>query len=203
MNIERMMDIIAENEGGKNWSAWNPDDKGKGISFGRWQFNQIAGGLCSLLKRMHRADPVLFVECFGEQASLMLEHSKLKQMDLTKAGWRFRFTQASGQIVFQACQVAEVVDSYVEPAARMCKDRGLLSWLWLALLTDTCIQYGVGGCKRIIEEAMSNPGIDGLMDTFAELADADQYNRRRKLLAHPELADRSAFMWDNERWGSL
>jgi len=202
VTLERMMDIIAEFESSGRFDAWNPTDKGRGISFGKWQFNQ-RGGLHGLLVRMHQSDTINFLECLGSATPLLLDLRSLKEMKLNEPGWKFRFQQAAKHPVFQNCQLEESVESYAKPAAKLCKEHGLNSWLWLALVTDSCIQYGVGGCKSLLEKALTNPGKDGVMDTFAELADDNQYNRRRKLLVHPELADRSAFTWDNEKWGAL
>ena len=203
MTLERVMDIIAEFESNGSFDAWNPNDAGKGISFGKWQFHQ-RGGLHGLLVRMQKADPKIFVAKFGAQgARELLDRNTLLKMNLNDGRWKVWFQSAANVPVFQNCQLEEAVESYAKPAAKLCREHGLKSWLWLALTVDTSIQYGVGGCKGILEKAMSSPGIDGLLETFAELADADQYNRRRKLLVHPELADRADWIWDNERWGSL
>lgn len=199
MNIERMMDIIAEFESNGRFDAWNPIDKGKGVSFGKWQFNQ-RGGLHGLLVRMFNKNKMLFWKIFGPSA---VSFQQFKKENLNAPYWKDALLKCAEIQEFQQCQLEEAVESYAKPAAKLCVERGLKSFLWLALITDASVQYGVGGCKRLLEKALSNPGIEGVMDTFAELADADQYNRRRKLLVHPELADRAAFMWDNERWGSL
>jgi len=202
MNLERMLDIIARFESNGDFGAWNPNDNGRGISFGKFQFSQ-RGGLHGLLVRMHKTDAIHFIECFGSSTPLLLDLRSLREMKLNDPGWKFRFQQAAKHPDFQRCQLEEAVESYAKPAAKLCQEHGLKSFLWLALVTDSCVQYGVGGCKRLLKQSIENPSKDGVMDTFAELADDNQYNRRRVLLVHPELADRAAFVWDSERWGAI
>lgn len=200
MTLERMMDIIAQFESNGDFGAWNPNDNGRGISFGKFQFSQ-RGGLHGLLVRMHKADPKIFSAKFGAQGSReLLDRNTLLKMNLNDGRWKVWFQSAAHVPIFQRCQLEEAVESYAKPAANLCQEHGLKSFLWLALVTDSCVQYGVGGCKRLLKQALENPGINGTMDTFAELADDNEYNRRRKLLVHPELVDRAAFVLDSERW---
>lgn len=203
MTLERMMDIIAEFESCGRFDAWNPADKGKGVSFGKWQFNQL-GGLHGLLVRMHKADPQTFIAKFGAQGARgLIDRSTLLKMNLNDGRWKTWFQSAAHVPAFQNCQLEEAVESYAKPAAKLCKEYGLNSWLWLALLGDTCIQYGVGGCKAKLKQAMANPGVNGLLDTFAELTDGQSYHRRHRLIANEELQNAGDWTWDTEKCGRL
>lgn len=202
MTIERMLEILSAHEGGKDWGAWNPNDNGRGVSFGRWQFNQM-GGLHALLVRMYAADPQRFLFIFGPSTTDLLNVSKLRKMDFNTYEMRNAFVNASRNEVFQQCQVAEVVESYVKPAAKLAIEHVPSTWTWLALLVDVSIQYGVGGCNKKLLQALNNPGIDGLMDTFAALADGKEYNRRFQIIYNQELLLAGDWAWDDQKWGSL
>src|SRR5258706_499414 len=66
--VDRLIDYTARNEGGGNYSAWNPNDNGAGVSFGLIQFNQKRGSLPTLMQRMHDKDPAKFDQIFGPHA---------------------------------------------------------------------------------------------------------------------------------------
>lgn len=207
MDLNEMLDIISEHEGGNDWGAWNPNDAGHGISWGRWQFNQ-RGGLPALLRAMHEADSNLLDACFAPWVSpayqVRLAEGDIRTMNLNSEAMQKGFRAASKEPVFQQCQRDQIILGYVLPARNTCIASKLTSWRWLALLADTSIQYGPGGMRRLLKLGSALAAEQGattdrqIQAAFSQLADDGKYNRRARILVDERIPE-ADWIWPSKR----
>lgn len=112
--IPRVLNSTSEHESGGNYSAAQESDDGQGLSYGLIQWTQKGGGLGTVLKAMHRANPSLFYATFGGQAlaTQLLQATAAASMAavggavLWAEPWLSRFRAAGREPAFQAVQVA-------------------------------------------------------------------------------------------------
>lgn len=64
ISLHNILNETVQVESRGNYSAFNPNDNSKGISFGIVQFNQETGTLLELLERCSRIDENKFIEIF-------------------------------------------------------------------------------------------------------------------------------------------
>jgi len=197
---DQLIDYVSRNESGGDYSAWNPDDNGHGVSFGLIQFNQRAGSLPELLRRMYEADPKAFNACFGSAVADLLDSKWVRSHDLSGPDWDWRFKLAGAVPAFQQAQRDLAREGYLEPAWKACQAVGLTSERAVAMAFDAAVQHGLGWTRKALaradlrwEESMAKSAWSMTRDAiFAELADKGLGNdngRRHKILRDPELSD--------------
>lgn len=172
------------------YAALNRNDEGAGVSFGRFQFNQEAGTLGSLLQVMYRADPEQFValtygDSPGNKNPQALVETLLRELrdprqnltgklasDLDSDKWKTRFKRLGSVEKFNALQDELVTKLYFEPALEVAHANGLESERALSLLFDLSVQHGTNGAARIVEAAVAaNP------KQVRQMRDADDQSR--------------------------
>jgi hypothetical protein len=167
--IRDLMEVTAKHESGdEGYTAYTRNDVGQGISYGRFQFNQVQGNLGFVLKEMHRKDPKTFLDHTfgrGQDAKARLLFAQLSAANqsvrrrgelarrLNRPEWRARLQRLGREPAFQAVQDEVAARIYMTSAVRLARAFGLRSEKALALLFDMCIQHGDGGTRRMIERA--------------------------------------------------
>lgn len=201
--IDELIDYVARTESGGRYDAWNPDDNGAGVSFGLIQFNQRKGSLPELLRRMHEADPDAFHNIFDIHATLLVgelaDHLPREGTDLT--GLEPLFREAGAYPSFQQVQRDLARELYFDPALKAARHYDIGTERAVAMIFDTAVQRGVGGMRKILDEAVGIPPHAGSSKSdadwniilwFAELADrglGGENGRRHRILRDPELSD--------------
>jgi len=188
--IDRVIDYTARFESSRRYDAWNPDDAGHGVSFGLIQFNQEVGGLPTLFRKMHDADPAKFNQVMGPHASHALSSSWVKTANLNDPDIKSRMLQLARDPGMQQVQRDEARRGYFDPAMRLAEQYGLKSERAMSMLFDSCVQNGSGGTAKFLREAAAGGGGErAILERFADAADRGRTGRRHKLLSDGTLSD--------------
>jgi len=141
ISLHNILNETVQVESRGNYSAFNPNDNSKGISFGIVQFNQETGTLLELLERCYRIDENKFIEIFKRTPA------ELINLDLSNMKEQFHEFGEFG--AFKIQQDKLVIERYFIPAARTALNLGMANEIELAVLFDISIQFGVEGMKKI------------------------------------------------------
>lgn len=159
---EAILEVVATQEAGKvDFSAWNPNDAGRGVSWGFIQFNQGAGSIGRVLRLWADNDPATWqawCEQWGIDGDYFLRvltaANPSRNIDLRPYEQAFR---AAGQIpIVQQAQRSDAWTSYAEPLIAKAQRSGLGSNTALAVVVDRSVNQGPGATGRGIE--LVNPG---------------------------------------------
>lgn len=134
-------------ESGGSYTAFNPNDNGKGISFGIIQFNQRTGTLLKLLQRCQFINPDVFYNIF--------KRSAIDLIKLDMSGMKKEFAEFGSHFAFQLQQDKIILEDYFLPSMKAAIELGLGSELELAILFDISVQFGVEGMRKIVGYAGS------------------------------------------------
>lgn len=211
--IDKLIDLVAHVESGGDYSKWNHDDNGAGVSWGLIQFNQQKGSLGELIHRMMEADHEVFLDAFVRSPFDLvrkspgvgvweIDRAAVRAMDLS--GFENEFRTLGEHPPFQAIQRDLAREEYFEPAAKLCAKHGLESERAHAMAFDVAVQYGPGGLAKMLEKAERQTSHEVFMDrskekqiliALARLADTHNYdhNRRHNLLKSTALSDGPMF----------
>lgn len=205
-----------------HWASKNkPGSVGThvGLSFGYIQFTQDGGALGKLLKKMHKKDPALFADVFGEHHEELLEvttrtsntrksHPSGKRRsrvhpvgghDLWRDYWVQRFRKAGREPVFQRCQVEMAVDDYMMPALRSCDKLDLESARAVVIVFDRGVQYGpTGAFKKLLQpNRVDSDSEHTFLRKFMHHYSHQRWGHRvEKLWEHADLWD-GPCVWDH------
>ncbi len=197
--IDHLIDTTAKHESNMRYDRINPNDNGKGISFGLIQFNQKAGALPDLLKEMYRANPRKFREIFGRYSDRMLNTRWVKRARLNTRTFREMFKKAGRVPEFQKVQRKLARKGYFDKALEVAKKYGIRTERGLSILFDTAVQGGANGLEDRVRRAVRDFGRPGetisekeflrlfakRMDRVLELSNG----RRTRLYNSPHLSD--------------
>lgn len=192
--IDKIIDITARHESGGDYSAWNPNDNGKGVSYGLIQFNQKVGSLPTLLKFMHEVDSQRFVEVFDWAALCLIDTGWVRATD--KLGMlKDAFVEAGKWPAFQKAQRQLVRKGYFEPAAKCLEIFELYSERAHAMVFDIAVQFGVGGLRSKLRHIDNEFGFNDepekkTLERLANECDGPNIKGRRyRILASTLLSD--------------
>ncbi|MEM1348377.1 MAG: peptidoglycan-binding protein [Myxococcota bacterium] len=190
-----------------------------GLSYGIIQFTQDGGALGEVLAWVAREDRARFEELFGEHSGELLRVLsgpkgarrpregmgpgkrsrrvvRVADADLWKMPWVGIFQEAAKDELMRHAQRRVASQSYLHPAARMCKEFGLSTQADIAVAFDTSVQYGRRGARRRFEAAHDQHGdAMTIWDVLQEFADPVRSRHRRVF----EAADPAA-RYDLSRW---
>ena len=159
--IIRAADAVDSNEGSGGFVKINWDDAGYGISVGKMQWNQVAGGLPGLLRRFHDANPQRFREIFGTYADSLLDENYVRYQasftpdnDLGK-----RMLQALAEPSFQEVQ-SQMMRERIIWAVELSKRYGHSSELFVVEVADIGNQTGNTG----VENSLRSSGVAQIID---------------------------------------
>ena len=156
-SADRIIEYTARTESGGRYDAWNPDDNGRGVSYGLIQFNQKVGTLPEVLRDMRAANPTRFDAIFGKYASGMATPSWVRAANLNDPAIATysrgvltggAMYHASREPDFQAVQRAWAKSGYFDPSVQAAQAVGLKSERAMAMLFDTSVQWGTPRCGR-------------------------------------------------------
>ncbi len=193
--IDRLIDQTAAHESGGNYSNWNANDNGHGVSFGLIQFNQKVGSLPTLFQKMYQKNPEKFKQYFGSQTQNFLNPSWVRSANLNNPTLKKMIKAAGRDPEFQKVQRDLARSEYFDPADAIAKKYGIKSERGRSMMFDAAVQFGVGGMKKKLRQAVAQAGPGAserqILEKFAQIADAPRYsnNRRHNLLNSPALSD--------------
>lgn len=145
ISLHNILNETIQTESRGNYSAFNPNDNGKGISFGIVQFNQQTGTLLELLERCHWINKNKFMEIFKKTPADLIK------LDLS--GMKKQFQEFGDFEAFKIQQDKLAIEHYFIPTARTALRLGMANEIELAVLFDISIQFGVEGMKKIVGSA--------------------------------------------------
>ena len=176
-----------------------------GLSFGFLQFNQNAGSLGELLKRMQETDPQTFKEIFKFPDELIevtnrtkgrVQHERTRRVqpvagaDLWEEPWVSRFRQAGHHTPFQDVQLSYALDEYMDPAKETALDLGMTSERAHAIIFDRSIQHGPTGARNLFDQVHEDqPEHLFLYDCLQAWEGESWAHRPKNLFFHPQLKD--------------
>lgn len=173
MNIkQKVINLISKNEGG--YTSVNRNTDGAGLSFGILQWSQRSGSLGALLEEMHKADPILFQNTFGEHSDTLLAATKfgglgnVEGAPLWKDPWVSRFKKAGMLPTFQKVQDYLAIDGiYMQAAVKACNTIEIGTERALALMYDTSVQQGPGFVSKTAKWTKTNcPDVKSRLEVF-------------------------------------
>lgn len=185
-------EVAPDNVGGR-YGSIDRHDGDAGISYGLLHFNQRRGALPHLLRRLYAADPLKFVEIFGDQTWNLLNERWVRRR-LVLSDTLQAALQAAGAVpIFQEVHRTLARELYLEPAQQLAAEFGLSGERALAMIFDTCVQWGVGGAHRFLRRAR-HPDPEVMLTRFAQATDvcgkkSCKYERRTVALVDPGLTD--------------
>ena len=201
-SADRIIEYTARTESGGRYDAWNPDDNGRGVSYGLIQFNQKVGTLPEVLRDMRAANPARFDAIFGKYASGMATPSWVRAANLNDPAIATysrgvltggAMYHASREPDFQAVQRAWAKSGYFDPSVQAAQAVGLKSERAMAMLFDTSVQWGDAQMRTFLVQALRSfsgqASEKDVLTKFASLADGSKYQRRTKILSDPNLSD--------------
>jgi len=147
ISLHNILNETVQTESRGNYSAFNPNDNGKGISFGIVQFNQQAGTLLELLERCYDSSELVFLGIFKK--------TPVELIKLNLSNMKEHFHEFGEFEAFKIQQDKLVIERYFIPAARTALRLGMANEIELAVLFDISIQFGVEGMKKIVGYAGS------------------------------------------------
>jgi hypothetical protein len=159
--IIRAANAVDSNEGSGGFVKINWDDAGYGISVGKMQWNQVAGGLPGLLRRFHDANAQRFREIFGPYADSLLDENYVRY----QASFRpdndlgNRMLQALAEPSFQEVQ-SQMMRERIIWAIDLAKRYGHSSELFIVEVADIGNQTGNTG----VENSMRSAGVAQIAD---------------------------------------
>lgn len=188
------------------YSAWSPDDKGAGVSFGFLQFNQAKGSLHLLLIQMRKNDTspshAVFDQTFPQGESwIALDEPSFGQLDLKP--YKTNFEESAQHPEFRAAQreVGKAV-YYNDALNTFLENKELHSERALQMVFDASNQLGVHGAINALAKAKEivGPKADEhtILAKFAYLADSCNNCggwRRTSILNDPGLRDSTMNPW--------
>lgn len=209
MTDDALIDYIAQHhESGGSFCAWNPDDRGAGISFGLIQFNQKRGGLLDLFRRCADKNIDEFKKVMHPYGLQFLGESFVRTAELNRPEYKSRIIELGKIPIFQDAQRELAKELYLFKAKKICEKFYLGSERAIAMAADLAIQYGPGGLEsRLLRSVCVLAGTPGerpgdskqfakmwheaLLQTLAGLADVHDYDksRRRQMLNEPRFSD--------------
>lgn len=152
--VNRAMSAVDENEGSGGFVKVNWDDAGFGVSVGKFQWNQKAGGLPGLLVRFHDANPARFAEIFGEYADRLLDENFVRYQavfapdnDLGQ-----RLLNALAEPSFQEVQ-NQIMRERIVWAINVAREHMHLSELFVVEVADIANQIGDTGMQNALAAA--------------------------------------------------
>lgn len=152
--IMRAANAVDSNEGTGGFVKINWDDAGYGISVGKMQWNQVAGGLPGLLRRFHDANAHRFREIFGHYADSLLNEDYVRY----QASFRpdndlgNRMLQALAEPSFQEVQM-QMMRERIVWAIELAKRYGHSSELFVVEVADIGNQTGNTGVENSMRAA--------------------------------------------------
>jgi hypothetical protein len=165
--INRAMNAVDMNEGSGGFVKINWDDAGAGISVGKFQWNQVYGGLPGLLRRFHDANPQRFNEIFGEHAGAMLDENFVRYRAVFAPGNDLgqRIMAALAEPDFQAVQM-QIMRERIEWAIGVSREFNHRSELFIVQVADIANQMGDTGMRN----AMNASGAPNIVDEQEAIA---------------------------------
>lgn len=155
--VNRAMAAVDRNEGSGGFIKVNWDDAGYGVSVGKFQWNQKAGGLPGLLVLFHEAEPKRFAEIFGPYAPSLLNEDYVRNEayfapdnDLGR-----RLLNALREPAFQQVQTQLMRDKIVW-AINISRDNMHLSELFVVEVADIANQIGDNGMQNALAASGAN-----------------------------------------------
>lgn len=142
ISLHNILNETIQTESRGNYSAFNPNDNNKGISFGIVQFNQQTGTLLELLERCYNSSELVFLNIFKKTPA------ELIKLDLSNM--REQFHEFGEFEAFKIQQDKLAIERYFIPSARTALHLGMANEIELAVLFDISIQFGVEGMKKIV-----------------------------------------------------
>lgn len=202
--IDSVMEITASNESGASgYSAFTPNDVGRGVSYGFIQFNQGLGqpssSLSRLLQRMNDKNPAKFKEIFGIYASKLLDPAQVATREANLPALEAQF-RAAGQVPdFQKAQREIAKEIYWPLAATIARRLGLTSQRAYAIFFDAAVQRTPAFMSHAASQVASITDLSQRLYQFAVLADtrdssltqflSQPVRRRRNLYYDARLSD--------------
>ena len=141
ISLHNILNETVQVESRGNYSAFNPNDNSKGISFGIVQFNQQTGTLLELLERCYDSSELVFLGIFKKTPA------ELIKLDLSNM--KEQFHEFGEFEAFKIQQDKLVIERYFIPAAQTALHLGMANEIELAVLFDISIQFGVEGMRKI------------------------------------------------------
>lgn len=152
----RAFQIVQQIEGRGNYDAWNSNDNGYGISFGIIQFNQRAGSLLELFRRMHRADSDLWYSIFGREEGDLLISNGMRRLNLNQPKYKNGIMKTAQYAKYRAVQDALTKEWYWDVALAELESVGKnLSFEWRALMFSAVVQFGQSTYRDMLKDATS------------------------------------------------
>lgn len=151
-----------------NFSTWNANDAGAGVSFGFIQFNQKVGSLLLLFQQMYQDDPDTYNQHFGKYADKLrnrrwLRGTALRDNTLNTPELKTLITRTGRIKTFRDSQYKVAKRGYFDPAVRLCNEYNLKSVNAYAMCTGIAIQFGVTarrGLQKWLAETRKQVGAD-------------------------------------------
>lgn len=173
--LARAADAVDNNEGAGGFVKINWDDAGYGISVGKLQWNQVAGGLPGLLQRWHEANPTRFREIFGGYSDLLLDETYVRYTAQFSPDNQLgtMMQRALSQPEFQAVQT-QIMSERMLWAVEMAARYGHSSELFVVLVADIGNQTGDWG----VESSLIAAGVENIADEGAAIAALERNSPR-------------------------
>ncbi|MBZ0186222.1 MAG: hypothetical protein K8F91_08250 [Candidatus Obscuribacterales bacterium] len=152
-DVDRIATWITHNEAGpKAFTAFNPNDKGNGISVGLMQWNQKRGKLPDLLDAWQEKDPAKFDSMFGRYSDDLLRTAFVQDADFNGNSTLKRgIKRALADPAFQQVQLS-MRNQHIEDSCHMARQYRFTSLRGRAIVADLVNQIGEGGTRKILEK---------------------------------------------------
>lgn len=149
-------------------------------------FNQKRGSLFKLMQAMRLKNREKFDRIVGPHLGKIRQAELFMGMDLNIPDIKTRILELCRDEEFQGVQRRIAKLTYLDPSTEFLKIFGLRSIKARAMGFDISVQYGVGGFKRKLRQAVPTLAHDerAILKRLAKLSDTHSYdnNRRTRIL---------------------
>lgn len=154
-----LVDVVGRvGEGSKGYGTLNPNDVGRGVSWGFLQFNQGAGSLGQVLARWRKIDPSGFDAWVGSVAGAdSLLATLNSKSDATRLSlpmgtgtWATKLRAAGNIAAAKQAQLDIAWNTYFKNLVALAQNAGLGDAVGLAVVFDRSINQGPGATKSAL-----------------------------------------------------